>query len=175
MKFSASILFLLLIVACTTYDNAAIYHKNFKSGSHPLLRFDGYYSDTLGPKPGLQTAKYTETPVKPVYFYANGSAFSTNNYEPYYAMLNAKTLKGSWGNYLVKGDTIQLEKFQLAGSNYDRIIMKGVVSKDKIHWVARKQREENFMPVDYSIYFQVYSTRPDSLRNFIRTKGKYNK
>lgn len=172
MKLAIASILVLLLVTCTTYDNAIIYHKNFRPGNHPLLRFDGYYSDTLGPKPA---SKLVENPVKPVYFYADGSAFSTDNYVAYYEMLNAKTLKGSWGNYLIKGDSIQLEKFQLTGSNYVRIILRGVISTGKIHWTGRKEHEESFKPVDYSVFYQVYSTKPDSLRNFTRTKGKYNK
>jgi hypothetical protein len=75
MKFIAPVLFILLIVTCTTYDNALIYHKNFKPGVHPLLRFDGYYSDTLGPKSNPHSAMETGDAIKPVFLYSNGSAF----------------------------------------------------------------------------------------------------
>ncbi len=174
MKFIAPALFLLLIVTCTTYDSALIYHKNFKSGSHPLLRFDGYYDDTTA----TNSSKMLDQSVKPVFFYAEGSSFSTDNRTDKAAMaqlIKTQRLFGSWGNYLISGDSIHLEKFQHIKNNYVRIILKGVISEKKIHWTSRKDHNEAFKPVDYSIYFQPYKLKPDSLRNFIRTKEKYNK
>jgi hypothetical protein len=173
MKFTAAFLFLLLIVTCTTYDSAIIYHKNFKPGTHALLRFDGYYDDTTV---NSQKDEYAPS-VKPVFFYSEGSSFSTNNRvaaSTLPQLIKTNRLFGSWGNYLVKGDSITLEKFQLIKSNYVRIILKGFISEKQIHWTSRKEHNETFKPVNYSIYFQPFSSKPDSLRNFTRTKEKYN-
>jgi hypothetical protein len=172
MKFLAPLLFVLLVVACTTYDPALIYHKNFRPGHHPLLRFDGYYDDTLSTIRDEQP----ET-TKPVFFYAEGSGFAAD--QPVQAslltqLIKTNHLKGSWGNYLIKGDSITLEKFQLVKSNYERVILKGVVSEERIHWTSRKEHNEAFKPVNYSIYFKKFSPKPDSLRNFTRVKEKYN-
>jgi hypothetical protein len=173
MKFFAPVFFLLLLATCTTYDPALVYHKNFKSGYHPLLRFDGYYDDTTS-NPQKENSGPT---AKPVFFYSEGSAFSTNTNTPVSQLtqlIKTDRLKGSWGNYLIKGDSITLEKFQLIKSNYERIIMKGVVTEKRIHWTSRKEHNEAYMPVDYSIYFKKFSVKPDSLRNFTRVKEKYN-
>lgn len=163
--------FILSVAAClTTYDSAIIYHKNFNSGSHPFLRFDGYYRDSLGAKGAIEM-------WKPVFLYQNGSAFSCDNYIAFNDLennLKNKTLKGSWGNYLMTADTIQLEKFQLIKSNYTRIILRGVISEGKIHWTSRKDHNESFKPVDYTVTFHTYPLKPDSTKNFIRTKEKYN-
>lgn len=177
MKFLTAFLFLLLIVACTTYDSAIIYHKNFRPGSHPLLRFNGYYADTV--RIAKNQSPYSDLPtahsVKPVFFYADGSCFSANKYEAVFTVNNSTTLDGSWGNYLIKGDTIRVEKFQMVKSNYRRIILKGVITTDKIHWLTRQEHNEAEKPVDYSIDFNPSKSKPDSLRNFTRTKEKYNK
>jgi hypothetical protein len=175
MRSIAPLLFTLLLVTCTTYDNAIVYHKNFNPGKHPLLQFSGYYSDTLGPKPNPNSAKLEQEAIKPVFFYSNGSAFSADNYEGAYKLLNVNTLQGSWGNYLITSDTIELEKFQLIENNYIRIILKGVISKDKIHWFSRKYHREDYKPVDYSVFFKPYVTKPDSTKNFTRTLPIYNK
>lgn len=165
--FGLFLLCTLFAIKCmTTYDTALVYHKNFHSGTHPLLRFNGYYSDTLG-------ARDVADIRKPVFFYANGAVFSSDTYIPTNELKN-KSMKGSWGNYLITADTIQLEKFQLINSNYTRIILKGIISKDQIHWTFRKDHNESFKPVDYTIRFESFSSKPDSSLNFIRTKEKYN-
>ncbi|MDQ3112233.1 MAG: hypothetical protein M3R17_20300 [Bacteroidota bacterium] len=175
MKFFAPILLLSLLVTCTTYDSALVYHKNFNHGHHPLLRFNGYYDDTTA----NNNIDLFYPGVKPVFFYSEGSSFSTDNStvrgSALIQQIETNRLKGSWGNYLIKGDSITLEKFQLIKSNYERIILKGIVSENKIRWTSRKDHNEVFKPVDYSIYFKPFSAKPDSLRNFIRTKEKYNK
>lgn len=176
MKSLAPLLFLVLLITCTTYDSAIIYHKNFRPGTHPLLRFNGYYDDTTRPA-AMADVPYLPPPAKPVFFYAEGSCFSTDNnvIAPYLPeLIRTNRLFGSWGNYLIKGDSITLEKFQEINSNYTRIILKGVISENKIHWIRRSEHNESFKPVDYSIYFKPFPQKPDSLRNFIRTKRKYN-
>ena len=184
MKLFRNLIFFCAIifgVTCTTYDNAIIYHRNFVPGTNPLLKFDGYYSDSIplianDINRGMNVK--ADVQVKPVFFYSNGSCFSTNNYtldSPLSNLVKTNRLFGSWGNYLISGDTIQLEKFQLLENNYELIILKGVISKDKIHWSSRKEHKEDFKPVDYSIYFHRFSSKPDSTLNFTRTKKKYNK
>lgn len=173
MKFITVLFFLVLIVTCTTYDSAIIYHKNFKPGSHTLLRFDGYYDDTTA----LRGNKELASSIKPIFFYSEGSVFSTDNSiekSTLETLIKTHRLFGSWGNYLITGDSIQLEKFQHIKNNYVRIILKGVISEKQIHWTSRKDHNEAFKPVDYSVYFQPFKFKPDSLRNFIRTKEKYN-
>ncbi len=170
MKNSTILFLLFFCTTCTTYDNAIIYHKYFVSGTHPLLRFYGFSSDTTSDRSLVK--KY-----KPVFFYKNGSSFSSERYlidTEIAAGASTNSLYGSWGNYLINADTIQLEKFQLNASNYERIILKGIISKDQIHWTSRKEHNETFKPVDYSIYFKSFSARPDSSKNFTRIKKKYN-
>src|SRR5688572_15350676 len=115
MKHITAFLVLLLLVTCTTYDSAIVYHKNFRPGTHPLLRFSGYYDDTARP-PATVALPYLPPPAKPVFFYAEGSCFSTDNYVIAHnyvpELIRTNRLFGSWGNYLIKGDSITLEKFQ---------------------------------------------------------------
>ncbi len=165
---------MVLIIACSTYDTAIIYHKNFQSGSHSFLRFDGYYIDTLGPKL-LQTIITTG---KPFYFYANGSSFSGDqnlDRESIVHQTTIKTIKGSWGNYLINVDTIILEKFQQIENNNVRIILKGIIYKDRIKWFSRKFHKEPFKPVDYSSEFRTITYKPDSTQNFTRNYPPFNK
>jgi hypothetical protein len=171
------ILFSLLFfcTTCTTYDSALIYHKDFVPGKNPLLQFNGFYSETSGDD--VQFDAEPDCYVKPVFFYENGSAFATTSQLKKSTLANlvkSNRLVGSWGNYLIKGDTIQLEKFQLNESNYERVILKGVVALNKIHWTSRKEHNESFKPVDYTVYFNPFSEKPDSTKNFTRTKKKYN-
>jgi hypothetical protein len=163
------------MIACSTYDSAVIYHKDFYSGTNPLLKFSGYYTDTLGPKANPNSAAAQHTSIKPVYFYSNGSVFSCDNYTADYSLSNPSSLEGSWGNYLIKGDTIILEKFQKIENNYVRIIQKGMISADKIHWYTRKFHREDYKPVDYSVFFTKLDKKPDSTQNFTRTLQIYNK
>lgn len=157
---------------CQTYDNAIIYHKNFNPGKNSLLKFDGFYSDSA---PSSNDFNPLER-VRPVFFYANGSAFATTNFTAITGMeYNINQLNGAWGNYLISGDTIQLEKFQLIENNHVRIILKGFISKDQIHWVKRKYHREDYKAVDYSIYFHPFSAKPDSTLNFTRQLPIYNR
>ena len=175
MNLSRPILFLFAIIlfaTCETYDSAIIYHKGFQPGTHSLLRFDGFYSDSA-----LAASNEFNVPseqVKPVFFYSNGSAFATNNFTWLTGMQAAK-LAGSWGNYQIEADTILLERFQKIENNYVRIILRGTISKDQIHWTARKYHREKFKPVNYSIYFRPFTTKPDSTQNFTRTLEIYNR
>ncbi|GAB4140803.1 MAG: hypothetical protein Fur0041_16010 [Bacteroidia bacterium] len=171
-------LFIIGMASCTTFDNAEIYHKNFSPGTHPLLRFDGYYSDTLRKKNNV-SGNLSTMEVKPVYFYDNGSAFSYNNYSQA-GLINSSVQDksiGSWGNYLIKGDTLLLEKFVFNpnSGNHERIIMKGAIQEGRIIWVARKEHNESFKPVNYSMVFFPNASKPDVSGNWIRTKKKYNK
>lgn len=162
----------LFLVTCTTYDSALIYRKNHQPGTHPLLRFDGYYRD-------INATDYTmSSRVKPFFFYTDGSTFVTEKSatEPVTEMwVKTAEASGSWGNYKIDGDTIYLERFLLNANNYERIILKGAISKDQIRWIKRKERGEAYQPVDYTLTFTPFSAKPDSTKNWIRTKKKYNK
>ena len=179
MKKIATLLFFLPIIffcTCQTYDNAIIYHKNFNSGTNPLLKFNGFYSDSA--PPSSNEFNVPSELVRPVFFYADGSAFATTNFNWLTGMdeiVKGNRLNGAWGNYLISGDTIQLEKFQLIENNHVRIILKGIISKDQIHWIKRKYHREGYQSVDYSIYFHPYAAKPDSTLNFTRTLPIYNK
>jgi hypothetical protein len=162
----------LFLVTCTTYDNALIYKKNFQPGTHPLLRFDGYYRD-------VNSTDFTmSSRVKPFFFYTNGSVFVTEKAtaEPFTeAWIRTSEASGSWGNYKIDGDTIYLERFLLNANNYERIVLKGAISEGQIRWTKRKERGDAYQPVDYTLTFTPFSAKPDSTKNWIRTKKKYNK
>ncbi|HET6992139.1 MAG TPA: hypothetical protein VFJ43_12480, partial [Bacteroidia bacterium] len=68
-----SILF--FCTTCTSYDNALLYHKNFVPGMNPLLRFDGYYTEES--KDNIESDATKDRYLKPIFFYQNGSVFST--------------------------------------------------------------------------------------------------
>ncbi|CAN5424074.1 hypothetical protein BH09BAC5_BH09BAC5_18800 [soil metagenome] len=174
MKIFIAFLLAFFLITCTTYDNAQIYHKNFVPGNHSLLKFNGYYSDTIS-SPAADGSN--DVLVRPVFLYANGSCFSANNSLSRQLLNTQKVenINGSWGNYLVNADTILLEKFQLIENNYVRIIMKGLISKNQIHWFARKFHREDYNAVDYSALFMSHSSKPDSTQNFTRTLKIYNK
>ena len=179
MRYSPLLFITLLMIACSTYDSAVIYHKDFHPGKNPLLSFNGYYSDSVRATTGTM-----EKQIKPVFFYANGSAYAADNYISEGKFISAtklygtgmtKIVEGSWGNYLVGGDTITLEKFQKIENNYVRIIIKGIISKGSIHWFTRKFHREDYKPVDYSVFFTPFDEKPDSTQNFTRTLQIYNK
>ncbi len=163
---------LLFLVTCTTYDNALIYQKNFQPGTHPLLRFDGYYRD-------VNATDYTlSSRVKPFFFYTDGSAFITERAtaEPFTTTwIKTAEASGSWGHYKIDGDTIYVERFLLSASNYERIILKGTIAENQVRWTKRKERGEAYQPVDYTVTFTPFSAKPDSTKNWIRVKKKYNK
>lgn len=165
----------LLIAACNTYDLPIIYKKNFQPGNHSLLRLDGYYIDSLGPKPN---GALNDVYGKPIFFYGDGSALAAemnmSNASVPSAVQN-NLFKGSWGNYKIIADTILFERFHLVSSNYRRIILKGVISKDQIHWISRKDHTEDYKPVDYSVYFKNAKQKPDSTQNWTRKREKYNR
>ena len=181
MRYFPLVFITLLMIACSTYDSAVVYHKDFHPGNHPLLRFSGYYTDTIRFH-GVNGNP--EKQVRPVFFYADGSVYAADNYFAEDKFISAANLygsgmtrivDGSWGNYLVKGDTIIMEKFQKIENNYVRIIQKGLISENKIHWITRKYHREDYKPVDYSAFFMPYKVKPDSTKNFTRTLKIYNK
>lgn len=169
------ILTLLFAVACTTYDLPVIYKKNFQPGTNPLLHLDGFYADTLGPK---QTRSLNDPYGKPMLFYANGSAYACETFVSLKGaekMISEDKLNGSWGNYKVNGDTILFERFHLVNSAYRRIILKGIIGENSIHWISRKEHKEEYKPVDYTSLYRPCAQRPDSAKNWTRTKPKFNK
>lgn len=164
----------IFLVACNTYDLPIVYKKNFQPGTHALLRFDGYYTDTLGPR--MHDA-LNDVFGKPVFFYSEGSAFATEINTSRYsvsASVKNKSLNGSWGNYKINADTILFERFHLVTSNYRRVILKGILSKDRIRWISRKDHTEEYKPVDYTLFFVPSADKPDSTQNWTRKRKKYN-
>ncbi|HLG38264.1 MAG TPA: hypothetical protein VI461_01310 [Chitinophagaceae bacterium] len=166
----------ILILTCTTYDKNLIYHRNFHPGKHALLRFDGYYADSNITIPG----KGVHPLVRPVFFYANGSAYSFIQYidfKNYEADPKDKSLAGAWGNYKISGDTIKLERFDHneSQSNYDRIILWGLVAEKEIRWIKRKFKNESEKVIDYKIRFRQYSIKPDSTENWTRKRKSWHK
>ena len=167
MRKTCIILFISFIAACTSYDDAILYHKNFEPGKNELLRFDGYYSDTLGRE---LDADGTKLP-KPIYFYADGSVYA---YDYYFSKGDNALPEGSWGNYMIHLDSITVEKFQNIENEHKRITMKGVISKDRIRWFSRQERKHTVQAIDYSIFFHSDGSKPDSTKNYTRIWPKYN-
>jgi hypothetical protein len=145
-----------------------IYHKNFQPGKNEKLRFDGYYSEAKGGTGGAMMLAF----VQPVFFYANGSVFYAR--KVYTAADDPKSMEGSWGNYRIDADTIQLERFDLTGNNYRRIILRGIIAANSIHWTSRKDHNDSYSTVDYTMNFRPSPVKPDSLQNWTRTRKKYN-
>lgn len=158
---------LTLLAACTTYDFPQVYHKNFQPGKNEKLRFSGYYTEVLTPN-DLQSS-----PVKPVFFYSDGSAFSAG--KSYNSTTPVNAMEGAWGNYRIIADTILLERFDLIANNYRRIILRGVLSSDTIHWTSRKDHNEDYKPIDYRVVFRPATAKPDSTLNWTRKRKKYNR
>lgn len=157
--------------ACISYDAPVIYHKNFQPGTNDSLRFDGYYTADWD-------MKMTER-VKPIYFYSNGSVWFGEEL-CYASVVNESVKKGlahSWGNYKIDGDTIRIERFHKAANsdNYNRITLKGVIMKDKIHFMEREEDRQNPVKTGYTVSFYADSYKPDSTENWTRTRPQYNK
>ena len=160
----------MFLPTCITYDPAIIYHKNFQPGTHPLLRFDGWYT------PVVEWALYGR--VKPIFFYRDGSVWfgeymmSSDDVDS----LAQTGAPHSWGNYRINGDTIELERFSngMTGNNYNRIILKGVIMQDEIEWITRTFHRNSPDSLRYPIIFQAHAAKPDSSLNWIRKKKKYN-
>jgi hypothetical protein len=161
-----------LLITCQGYDPPFIYHKNFSPGTHPGLRFNGYYAE---PFYAITEPAATEI-VKPVYFYAEGSAFSANRAVSI-SQLN-DSLQGWWGNYKILGDTILYERYQenRGTANYERVILKGIICTDTtgIRWVARKERNRAYEKIDYRMKFYPSAFKPDSTQNWTRKVKKWN-
>lgn len=173
MKHALQIFTLIVIcagIACVSYDAPQIYHKNFRPGTHPLLRFDGWYTPVTN-VPGM---------IKPVFFYRDGSvwfgeqAFSSTDND---VAIGSGTIAHSWGNYQIIADTILLERFYKAetSDNYNRIILKGIIQTDNIHWILRTADRENPDTVNYDMKFEEHKVKPDSTRNWTRTRPQFNK
>jgi hypothetical protein len=161
---------LVFVVACSaTYDLPVLYHKNYVPGTHPLLRFDGYYTQSDQVK-------------KPVYLYRNGSVWFAESAVPK-GVSDATIANGnagvrySWGNYKISADTIYIERFHRAenSNNYRRITLKGIIRTDLIHWIQREENRQNPDTVNYDTRFFPTATKPDSSANWTRTKAQYNK
>lgn len=156
------------LTTCKTYDQPLIYHKNFQPGTNEKIRLDGYYSE---PKGGTG-AEMMLAFVQPVFLYADGSVFYAR--KVYTAIDDPKTMEGSWGNYQIKGDSIYLERFDLVQTNYRRIILRGTIDDKNIHWTSRKDHNDSYSSVDYTMKFWPCSIKPDSTLNWTRKRKKYN-
>lgn len=159
------------ILGCVSYDQPQIYHKNFQPGTHPLLRFDGYYTSTF-------EAKMTER-AKPLYFYRDGSVWCGESLIHMNSVdsLIRKGTPHSWGNYKIDEDTITVERFfqEENTGNYNRIILRGVIQKDNIHWLTRRFHDGKGDSVNYDMKFIPHSFKPDSTLNWTRTRKQFNK
>jgi hypothetical protein len=166
LKAAVVILFTLLLCACVSYDMPVIYHKNFSPGVNDKIRFDGCYVQTLQGKN-----------VKPVFLYRDGSACVAETPVDSNLVSVPDAALYSWGNYKVNSDTILVERFykEEAGSNFNRIIMRGVIGKDRIDWNLRTFHRDHPDTVNYSSRFIRTNTKPDSTKNWTRTKELYNK
>lgn len=168
-----------LLIGCTTYDNAEVYHKNFQPGSHTLLQVNGFYTDTL--RKAANTSGHLSTlEVKPMFLYADGSAWSANHYVQtalFQPLQYNNPQDYSWGNYKIKGDTIFIERFTLNPNSgaYERIILRGIVVFNGIKIIGRRERKMPEVTVNYNMVFMPFSSYPDVTGNWIRSKKKYNK
>lgn len=157
-----------IIIGCVSYDKPVIYHKNFQPGSHPLLRFDGWY-----------IAESKNNVSKPIFLYSNGSAWFAE--QPIQLETADELIKAgiahSWGNFQINADTILVERFhqEEKTGNFNRIIMKGIVGDDQIHWIERTFHKDNPEKVNYVVTFQPRTYKPDSTKNWTRTHPTYNK
>jgi hypothetical protein len=156
------------MAGCVSYDSPELYKKNFQPGTHALLRFDGWYL-----QPSSQSGS-----VKPIFFYSNGSVYFAE--APFPASINALqmiTQPHSWGNFRIDGDTILLERFYKAetSDNYNRILMKGIVERDNIHWIFREAHREDPEALNYDTKFEQHAVKPDSTKNWTRTYPPFNK
>ncbi len=156
----------LLIVACVSYDMPVIYHRNFSPGTNDKLRFDGCY---IQPMQGKN--------VKPVFLYANGSACIAETQIDSNLVSVPDAAVYSWGNYKVNADTIIVERFykEEAGSNFNRILMRGVIGENRIDWNLRTFHRNKPDTVSYTSYFRYAGVKPDSTKNWTRTREQYNR
>jgi hypothetical protein len=160
-----------LFGACSvTYDLPVMYKKNYVPGTNILLRFDGYYTSGI------------EGTEKPLFLYRDGSVwfgetYVTQSVAEIELAKKEPNLAHSWGNYKVDGDTILIERFnrQETTNNYRRIILKGIIQMDAIHWVSREENRLNPVVVNYDTKFHATTSKPDSTGNWTRTRAQYNK
>lgn len=158
----------ILLAGCVSYDAPHLYKKNFVPGTHELLRFDGWYLQPSS-KSGF---------IKPVFLYSNGSVwFGEAPFSASTADAQIATQPHSWGNYRIAGDTILIERFYKAetSDNYNRILMKGVVQRDNIHWVYREAHREDPEVLNYDTPFEQHAVKPDSTKNWTRTYPPFNR
>jgi hypothetical protein len=143
-----------------------IYHKNYSPGTNDKLRFDGCY---------LQRMQSTN--VKPLYLYKNGSACFAENQVDSNLIGLSNAILYSWGNYKVIADTIFVERFykEDAGNNFNRIIMRGVISENRIDWNLRTFHRSKPDTVSYTSRFKAATFKPDSTQNWTRTREQYNR
>lgn len=166
MKYGFLIMSFVLISSCVSYDMPVIYHKNFSPGTNDKLRFDGCYIQRMQGKN-----------VKPVFLYANGSACVAETQIDSNLVSVPDAAVYSWGNYKVNADTIIVERFykEEAGSNFNRILMRGVIGKDRIDWNLRTFHRSKPDTVSYTSHFKYAYAKPDSTKNWTRTREQYNR
>lgn len=159
-----------LFYACVSYDKPLIYHKNFQPGTHPLLRFDGYYTTT--------STYLLNGKIRLVFFYRDGSVWFAEQDIPAanVDVIYSSATVHSWGNFQIKADTILLERFvqEANTGNFNRVILKGIVKTESIQWVQRTYHKSNPDSVNYDMIFQPHGRKPDSTQNWTRTRRQYN-
>jgi hypothetical protein len=163
--------------SCISYDKTLIYKRDYYYGKNSLLRFDGFYSDTINRKIYGGEGYYS---INPIYFYSDGSVLIASTMKDtgqLKSLLANKIQFGSWGNYKIDRDSITIET--LGGNagtwRMERYFKKGVILKNRIIFNTEIDRKEKSKPINEDIYFVSFPAKPDSSLNWIRHKKKYNK
>jgi hypothetical protein len=170
-------IFLFFLTSCLTYDKPLMYKRNYDQGKNQLLRFDGFYSDTITRKVFGRDYYYT---VDPVYFYSDGSvligstARDTNELR---TRIENKIQFGQWGNYRVTGDSILIETFGVNGGSgrMERFFKAGIILNNRLFFGKEIDRKGEAMAINEDIRFVHSTAKPDSSQNWIRYKKKYNR
>ncbi len=171
---------MIFFASCETYDKAIIYHPNYNPGQSKMLRFDGYYSDTLKRDFNEYERRYFKTYIVPDFYYMDGTCMLggiLTNMDTVASHIKKGWSIGEWANYKISNDTIYIEWFDHdhASVGLHRVYITGIILPDKIYFPTQVTREGGTPRSAYYTFFHQYDLKPDSTENWIRKNKFYNK
>ena len=173
----ASYLFMIQFIGCSENsglckdDELSNLKQNYTSSE---LRIDGYYYGE----------PYSDNEVRILFFYRNGVFFDSNS-EPLENAKNgtitidiqnsfAKQVKALWGNFMILGSTIQVERWRAVSVGcFKTLYEKGEIKNDTTFVITQREyrnngKVEKTETTNITFYFRQLPQKPDSTNNFIK-------
>ncbi len=161
------------------YKDLSLYQKDFNKSK---LKTDGYYINSYKNKYYPRTLQADFVSLYEdgtyVYYYSDyiDKKFETNYYQPYF--YDDLTSIGSWGCYVIEGDTIKIQKFWLSTPGSFIPIWKvctkvGVILNDTTFRLTKIVYHDRVDKIDETYYFRpCVDCKPDSSKSIINVHLK---